>query len=194
MSTNAYAYSEVPPRLEGSPSVDDMLLQHRVEEFLYYEADLLDQWRYEEWLDIATEDIRYWMPLRRNVKFGDWERERSSELDELAWIDESRPTLERRVKQLMTGSHWAAEPLSRIAHVITNVRVVAKGRSEAGENEVIARSRFLVYENHLEDEETTLIGKREDVLRDGEAGFRLARRSVFLDQSVLLKKNLTFLI
>jgi hypothetical protein len=58
---------------------------------------------------------------------------------------------------------------------------------------VSVRSRFLVYRNHLEDEEAILIGKREDVLRPGESGFLLARRSVFLDQSVLLTKNLTFL-
>jgi 3-phenylpropionate/cinnamic acid dioxygenase small subunit len=60
------------------------------------------------------------------------------------------------------------------------------------------RCRFLVYRNHLDDEETLLVGKREDVLRrvgdEPHAGFRLARRAVFVDQSVLLAKNLTFLV
>jgi 3-phenylpropionate/cinnamic acid dioxygenase small subunit len=189
VTTNAFSYAEVPPRPGPAADLNRLLLQHEVEEFLYYEADVLDQWRYREWLELTTEDIRYWVPLRRNVKFGQWDRERSSELSELAWIDEGRATLERRVEQLMTGIHWAAEPLSRISHLVTNVRV-----SElSDDDEVIARSRFLVYTNHLEDEETILIGKREDVLRRGSSGFRLARRSVFLDQSVLLAKNLTFL-
>jgi 3-phenylpropionate/cinnamic acid dioxygenase small subunit len=189
MSTQAFAYSEVPPRPRGTDDLERLMLQQRVEEFLYYEAELLDAWRYGEWIELTTPDIRYWMPLRRNVKFGDWERERSTELAELAWMDEGRATLERRVKQLLSGIHWAAEPLSRISHMVTNVRIT----DEAENGEVSVRSRFLVYRNHLEDEEAILIGKREDVLRPGESGFLLARRSVFLDQSVLLTKNLTFL-
>jgi 3-phenylpropionate/cinnamic acid dioxygenase small subunit len=189
MSTQAFAYSDVPPAPPPTSDIDRLILQHRVEEFLYYEAELLDQWRYGEWIELTTEDIRYWMPLRRNVKYGDWDRERTAELSELAWIDEGRPTLERRVKQLLSGVHWAAEPLSRISHMITNVRIT----DEADNGEVTVRSRFLVYRNHLDDEEAILVGKREDVLRPRESAFLLARRSIFLDQSVLLTKNLTFL-
>jgi 3-phenylpropionate/cinnamic acid dioxygenase small subunit len=130
------------------------------------------------------------MPLRRNVKYGDWEHERSTELEELAWMDEGYDTLQRRVGQLLSGIHWAAEPLSRISHMITNVRIA----DVANDGTVSVRSRFLVYRNHLDDEEAILVGKREDVLRpDGDGSFLLARRSVFLDQSVLLTKNLTFL-
>jgi 3-phenylpropionate/cinnamic acid dioxygenase small subunit len=189
MISDAYAYSELPRRLGGTNDLERLLLQHSVEEFLFYEADLLDQWRYREWLELTTQDIRYWMPLRRNVKFGEWDRERSTELEELAWMDEGRAILERRVDQLMTGIHWAAEPLSRISHMVTNVRV--SEQSEAGD--ITVRSRFLVYRNHLEDEETILVGKREDVLRPHGDSYQLARRAVFLDQSVLLTKNLTFL-
>jgi 3-phenylpropionate/cinnamic acid dioxygenase small subunit len=196
-TTNAYSYSEVPTRWAGPEGVERLLLLREVEEFLFFEADLLDQWRYREWLELTTDDIRYWMPVRRNVKFGNWERERSAELAELAWFDENRRTLEMRVEQLMTGEHWAAEPLSRVSHLITNVRVADRVERESVE-ELTVRCRFLVYRNHLDDEEAVLIGKREDVLRRvddrPDADLRLARRSIFLDQSVLLAKNLTFLI
>ena len=192
-STEAFAYSEVPPGPRAPKALDDLLLQREVEEFFYHEADLLDQWRYREWLELITDDIRYWMPLRRNVEFGDWARERTRELEDLAWFDENKTTLEKRVRQLMSGLHWAAEPLSRITHMITNVRITGHTAGAGKPEEVRARCRFLVYRNHLEDEETLLIGKREDVLRRENGELRLARRSIFLDQNVLLAKNLTFL-
>ena len=58
-----------------APDIAQVLLKYEVEEFLYQEAELLDERRFEDWLDLLTEDIRYWMPIRRNVKFGELERE-----------------------------------------------------------------------------------------------------------------------
>ena len=51
------------------------LLKQEIEDFLYREADLLDERRYDEWLALLAEDVRYWMPMRRNVKVDDLERE-----------------------------------------------------------------------------------------------------------------------
>jgi hypothetical protein len=45
-------------------------LKQDVEDFLYMEADLLDQRMFREWLDLLAEDLVYFMPIRRNVKFG----------------------------------------------------------------------------------------------------------------------------
>ena len=45
-------------------------LREEIEDFLYLEADLLDQRRFKEWLDLLAEDLVYFMPIRRNVKFG----------------------------------------------------------------------------------------------------------------------------
>jgi 3-phenylpropionate/cinnamic acid dioxygenase small subunit len=61
-------------------------------------------------------------------------------------------------------------------------------------SEVTVRSRFLVYRNRVETETDVLVGKREDVLRRVDGSWRIARRVVVLDQSVLLAKNLTFFI
>ena len=52
-----------------------LLLTQEIAAFLYREAELLDERRHEEWLALLAEDIRYWMPMRRNVKYGDNERE-----------------------------------------------------------------------------------------------------------------------
>ncbi|MBI1733765.1 MAG: hypothetical protein HYR51_01200 [Candidatus Rokubacteria bacterium] len=56
------------------------------------------------------------------------------------------------------------------------------------------KCRFLVYRNRVETETDLLVGKREDVLRRAEGRWRIARRMIVLDQSVLLAKNLTFFI
>ena len=54
------------------------------------------------------------------------------------------------------------------------------------------KSRFLVYRNRVETETDVLVGKREDLLRRVNGTFKIARRKIILDQSVLLAKNLTF--
>src|SRR5206468_2351367 len=105
-------------------TIDELLLQREVEEFLYAEADLLDERRFEEWLELLTEDVRYWMPMAKNFRFGEQEREYTRELRDVAWIDEGKITLSQRVQQLLTGIHWAEEPLSRVSHLVTNNRIL----------------------------------------------------------------------
>ena len=96
------------------------------------------------------------------------------------------------VKQILTGVHWAEQPPSRICHMISNVQLVHASPSGGAPGEVAVKSRFLVYRNRVETETDFLIGKREDLLRRVDGGWRIARRKVVLDQSVLLAKNLTF--
>jgi 3-phenylpropionate/cinnamic acid dioxygenase small subunit len=174
-----------------------LLLAHEVAEFLYREAELLDERRYDDWLALLADDIRYWMPMRRNVKFGEEAREFTREAQDIAWFDEGKDTLTRRVRQIQTGIHWAEEPVSRISHLVTNVRLVEATPSAAEAREVTARCRFLIYRNRVETETDILVGKREDVLRrpndsEGGDGWQIARRTILLDQNVLLSKNLTF--
>jgi len=168
------------------------LLKDEIEDFLYREADLLDERRYDEWLALLADDVRYWMPMRRNVKVDDREREFTREGRDISWFDEGRETLTRRVLQIQTGIHWAEEPVSRISHLISNVQLVEINPSAAEPAEVSVRCRFLVYRNRVETETDILVGKREDLLRRAGDGWQIARRKILLDQNVLLSKNLTF--
>jgi 3-phenylpropionate/cinnamic acid dioxygenase small subunit len=169
-----------------------LLLKQEIEELLYREADLLDERHYEEWLALLAEDVRYWMPMRRNVKFGEEEKEFTRAGQDISWFDEGKETLTRRVKQILTGIHWAEEPVSRISHMISNVRLLEVNPSLDAPAEVTARCRFLIYRNRVETETDILVGKREDLLRRAEGGWQIARRKIMLDQNVLLTKNLTF--
>jgi 3-phenylpropionate/cinnamic acid dioxygenase small subunit len=167
-------------------ALERLLLEREIEQFLYHEADLIDERRYTEWLDLLAEDIHYHMPIRRNIKFGEWDRENSDPDSEISWFDEGKRTLSGRVRQLNTGVHWAEEPPSRIRHIVSNVQVL-----DVQPDEVKVRSRFMVYRQRLTDEENFFIGKRDDVLRrDPETGWKIAKRTILLDQNILLAKNI----
>jgi 3-phenylpropionate/cinnamic acid dioxygenase small subunit len=165
-------------------------LMREIEDFFYGEADLLDERRYEEWLDLFADDVVYWMPLRKNVPWDERERDITSE-DDTAWIHDDKPTLIKRVKQIMTGIHWAEEPLSRVSHLITNVRLAEPFDPAADHSELAVKCRFFVYRNRLETETDFLVGRREDRLRRVDGQFKVARRKIILEQSVLMAKNLT---
>ena len=175
-----------------SETLGRLLVKAEVEEFLYREAELLDERRYEEWLELLTDDCHYWMPMRRNVPHDAPEREFTREGRDVNWFDEGKDTLTRRVRQILTGIHWAEEPPSRICHMVSNVQLVGTAPPGRTPSEVEVKCRFLIYRNRVETETDLLVGKREDLLRRISGDWKIARRKIVLDQSVLLAKNLTF--
>ena len=167
--------------------LENLLLQHRVEQFYYQEADLLDGWHLDEWLALLADDVRYWMPITRNLPHTQHRASETREGEDVNWIDEGRRLLELRVEQVNSQVHWAEEPLSRISRAISNVRV-QNGAEDGG---LEARCRFAIYRNRGDHEVDLFAGKRIDQLRPDGDSFKIARREVHLDQSVLLSKNLT---
>jgi 3-phenylpropionate/cinnamic acid dioxygenase small subunit len=153
-------------------------------------ADLLDEREYDKWLDLLTEDIVYWMPMRKNVSFANRAMDITAEND-IAWVHDDKETLRKRVKQIQTGIHWADEPISRVAHVITNIRLTDAISALAEGAKATTKCRFIVYRNRLESETDFLVGRREDTLTRSHGALKIARRKIILDQSVLLAKNLT---
>jgi 3-phenylpropionate/cinnamic acid dioxygenase small subunit len=169
-------------------------LKQEIEDFLYLEADLLDERRFREWLDLLAEDVVYFMPIRRNVKFGQQaEKENTRQGEGIAWFDEDKWTLSKRVEQILTGVHYAEEPLSRVAHMVSNVRLLDVRPSAEDPVEVSVGCRFLVYQNRVDYENYTFIGRRTDLLRRSGASWLIARREMILEQNVLLAKNLSIL-
>ncbi|MDF0599045.1 3-phenylpropionate/cinnamic acid dioxygenase subunit beta [Psychromarinibacter halotolerans] len=180
--------------IRPAPVRDDAYFRLRaeVEEFFYDEASMLDERRFDEWLDLMHDDIVYFMPMRRNVKFGMHEERENTRIDEgISWFNEDKWTLQKRVEQILTGVHYAEEPLSRVAHLITNVQVRAAFPSVAEATEIETSCRFHVYQNRVEHEHYSFVGRRYDTLKREEGGFRLLKRKIILDQNVLLAKCLT---
>lgn len=167
-------------------------LRNEVEEFLYDEAELLDERRFREWIDTLAEDLVYFMPMMYNVKFGEHAKGEKTRIEkDMSWFNEDKWTLNKRVEQILTGVHWAEEPLSRLCRAVSAVQVTGVATNAQGEQEVNVRSRFVTYQNRCEYEEYMFIGKRNDVLRRTSDGWKLARREIHLGQTVLLAKNLS---
>lgn len=171
---------------------EHLLLQREVEDFLYAEAELIDARRFDDWLALLTDDFRIFMPITRNVRYDQSDREKTRERADIAWFDEGKETIRQRVLQIATGLHWAEEPRSRTVHMISNVRLIDTPPEEAGSRTVTVASAFMVYRNRGQDETDYMIGRRKDVLiKTAEEGWKVRRREVDLAQSVLLSKNLT---
>jgi len=167
-------------------------LKDAIENFFYREAELLDERRFTEWLDLLADDLTYFMPIRRNVKFGEHAaRENTRAGIDISWFDEDKWTLAKRVEQILTGIHWAEEPLSRVSHMIGNVQVTAVRPSLDAVVEVDTKCRFFVYQNRVENETAMFVGRRNDTLRMNDGAWKLARREILLDQNVLQAKNLS---
>ena len=159
--------------------------QHEVERFYYDEAALLDEHRYEQWLTYFSEDTHYFMPIRRTVSQRDKHREFTAP-DEVSYFNDTKHLLVMRVSKLLTGRSWSEDPPSRTRHLITNIRVL----SDDG-NEMEVASNFHLYRTRLKSEEDSWIGSRRDVLRRNGDSFLIARRHIFLEQTVILSRNLS---
>jgi 3-phenylpropionate/cinnamic acid dioxygenase small subunit len=167
-------------------ALEDVVLQHELEQALYHEAALLDAHDYDAWLDMLTDDVTYWMPIRTTRAADDTAREFTA-FGEGAYLDEDRKMLEIRVEKRTNGYAWSEDPPSRTRHCISNVRVVEKHASD----DVSVSSNMLVYRSRLDTDEDWWVGRRVDRLRKVDGRWKIARREIYLDQTVLKSKNLS---
>ena len=162
-----------------------LLLQFEVEEFLYREAHLLDERRLDEWLALCSDDIHYWMPIRRTTTAKETDLE-FTKPGTMAYFDDDREILALRIQRLQAGRAWAEDPPSRTRHIVSNVRIL-----EVDGDEILVGPNFQLYRNRLESEEDLWVGRREDLLRREAGALKLARRYIYLDQTVILAQNMS---
>jgi 3-phenylpropionate/cinnamic acid dioxygenase small subunit len=169
-----------------------------IEQFLYREARWLDQRQFHQWLELFTDDARYWMPMRSNrypisskaITILDGSRYEEGELSkegELAILDETKESLSRRIARLDTGMAWAEDPPSRTRHFISNIEVYPGDT----DSELKVYSNFIMYRTRGETEQDFYVGSREDILRKVGGAWKIAYRKTVLDQNVLLAKNVS---
>ena len=125
----------------------DPNLRDGVTDFMFHDAELLDTWRLEEWLELFTEDCWYFMPTTDRPN-GDPHRD-------LFFIQDDRFLLMQRVTALMNGTAWAESPQSTTHRMISNVRAcrLDDGTVEARANGIAHRAsnqRVDVYPYRLE--------------------------------------------
>jgi 3-phenylpropionate/cinnamic acid dioxygenase small subunit len=163
----------------------DLALWFELMQFYVREAWLLDDRKFHEWLDLFTDDVFYFMPRRKNVTRRDLARE-VTQVGDLAFFEDDKTYLTMRVARLDTGMAWAEDPPSRTRHLVGNLVVEPQDNGE-----VQARTAFIVYKSHLETEQNLYAGSREDLLRQVNGTWKIARRTIVLDANVVLAKNLS---
>ena len=139
--------------------------REQIEAFLYREARLIDEHRYDQWLSLWTDEALYWVPCNED----DTDPER-----QVSIIYDDRGRLGERVARLKSGAAWAQEPKSRMRRVIANLEI------EEGDNgEVSVASNFILAElrRHMQN---LWAGRTIHKLRLENDDFKIAYKKVML--------------
>ena len=146
-------------------------LREQVEDFLFKEAALLDDWRLDDWVDLFTDDGRYVVPTT-DLPDGDPQRD-------LVFIDDDINRLRARAVRLNSRHAHREYPWSRTRRFISNVRV-----EETGDGELAVSSNVLVYRFRA-GEGAPYVGSVHYILRRDDGAFRIAYRRAVLDLEAL---------
>ena len=162
--------------MSGAPA--ETSLAQSASQFLFHEALLQDEHRYDEWEALwAEQETLYWVPMREGA---DPERE-------VSYIYDNRARLASRIRQLKTGLRHSQAPQSKLRRLISNIEIHPDG----ADTEV--RSNFILVESRRGT--LTLWGGRTThrLAREGK-GFRIKAKTVHLVNGEEPIGNLSFLI
>lgn len=143
-----------------------------VEEFLFAEAALLDEWRLDEWLELLTEDAAYYVPSN--------DRPTGDHRDTLFMIADDINRIRARVKRLNDVNAHAEHPRSRTRRMVTNVRI-----TKVSGNVIEATANFVVYRFRRGAAVREYVGRYDYRLVAGAQGLRIAERRAVLDSMEL---------
>ena len=139
-----------------------------IEDFLYKEAALLDDWRLDDWLALYSDDCRYVVPAT-DLPDGD-------PRVTLGLIDDDHERLRGRVDRLKSATAYREFPWSRVTRLISNVRL----DDEAGH----VHSAFAAYRYRKGDEQV-LVGRYEHRLIEQDGEIRIALKRIVLSAEAL---------
>ena len=103
-----------------------------IENFIYREARLMDEHRYDEWEALWTDDAIYWVPC---------DGDDTDPLHHVSIIYADRSGIAARITRLKTGAAWSQEPKSNLRRVVSNIETMEE---ESGE--ITVHSNFILYE------------------------------------------------
>ena len=147
------------------------ITRQQVEDFLFNEAALLDEWRLDEWLALFADECGYYVPPT-DVPDGDHRVN-------LFLIADDRKRLEARVSQLKGRFAHAEYPHSRTRRLISNVRV-----HESSDDRLLATSNFVVYRLRMQATDT-YVGRYEHTFVHQGGAMKIKERRAVLDLEAL---------
>ncbi len=160
---------------------------HRsIEAFLFLEARLADESRYDEWEELLTDDMHYWVPASPIIA-----GETAASTAQLSFINDNRARLATRLRQLRTGKRHAQTPASPMRRLLSNIEVLA----ELADGYLVA-ANVVVYELAVQASATVRLwpGRVTYQLRRTPSGYRLAAKTVELVTAGQAQPNLTFIL
>jgi 3-phenylpropionate/cinnamic acid dioxygenase small subunit len=151
-----------------------------IEGFLYKEARLADENRYDEWAALWTDDAIYWLPANSD----DYDPHQH-----ISIIYDDRERLQDRVDRLKSGAAWAQEPRSRIRRVVSNIEI----EPPADNGEVTVSSNFVLGDLRR-GLQAVYFARQIHRLRPSAEGLKLAYKKVMLLNNNEPIHNLSFII
>lgn len=142
-----------------------------VEAFLFHEARLLDERRFEEWMALFTDDGYYWAPARP---------EQADPWSEVSLMFDDREIMQNRIRRLRHPKIYAQLPASRAVRQVSNI---ALDDADAAPGELTVRSVFFMFEHRPtlpEPIERVFAGHYVHRLRREPAGLRIAWKKALL--------------
>jgi p-cumate 2,3-dioxygenase subunit beta len=150
-----------------------------IEEFLYHEADLLDQWKLPEWSELFTDDARYDIASLDAV-----DPLTADPATTLFVLSDDKPRLVARARRLMKKTAHAEYPHSKTRHITSNVRI-----GKPSGDELPVRANFVVYRTRG-DRTVQYMGEAHYVLLATDSnGFRIKRKRCNLDLNTLAEQG-----
>ncbi|HZX84095.1 MAG TPA: aromatic-ring-hydroxylating dioxygenase subunit beta [Reyranella sp.] len=143
-----------------------------IEDLLFEEAALLDDWKLEQWLALYTDDARYLVPSTDLPKDAPPE-------DNLFYIADDRFRMSERVKRLMKKAAFSEYPRSKTRHLVSNVRVLsqADGSCVASAAFITSRSKSGITDTFVGSSEYTIVRQAD--------GLRIRSKRCTLDHEAL---------
>ena len=140
----------------------------QVEDFLYQEAALLDDWKLDEWEALLTEDAAYYVPPN--------DQPEGDHRNTLFLVADDRERIRQRIIRVLDPNCHAEFPKSRTRRMISNVRIV----SVDGDLVSVA-ANFVCYRYRRYERIREYVGSYHYVLRRAGDTFRIKERRVLLD-------------
>ena len=154
-------------------------LLDEVTQWVYREARLQDEHRYDEWEALWTDDGIYWVPA--NGDGGDPEQEMSI-------IYDNRSRIALRIRQFHTGKRYSQTPKSRLRRVVSNIEIL----SDDG-GELTVGSNALIFESHVRGDTLWAARNEYRLRREGNA-LKMAFKKVVLVNNQTALWSMAFLI
>jgi len=151
-----------------------------VEQFLFHEARLLDERRFEEWLALFTADARYWCPCD----------DAADPLRQVSIFFDDAARMRERVFRLEQGPAFAQDPPSKTRRLLSNIEC----RNEAdADGQLLVRSNFMIAAVRR-NQQDLWVGQYEHLLRTVDGVFKIARKKISLVNGAIPLPTIAFLL